>query len=136
MGQVERDGHVIVGFVAGVAEHHPLVSGSLVFGIAVVDAPVDVVALFMDGRENAAAVAVELIFGFCVADVVDGLPGYCLEVDVFFRPHFAHDHHLSRSVECFYCTPCVFVVGQKLVEQCVTDLVGNLIRVSFRYRFR
>ena len=62
VGQVERNGHVVTRLVGGIAEHHALVAGALVFLVGAVYAAVDVAALLVDGREDAAGIAVELIF--------------------------------------------------------------------------
>ena len=54
VSQIERYRHVIFCLVAGVAEHHALVAGTLLVVVAVVHAAVDVLALLMDGIEDAA----------------------------------------------------------------------------------
>ena len=82
MGQVERGGHVVVGLVTGVAKHHALVAGALVFLALAAHTLVDVVALLMDGGENTARVSVELILGLGVANAVDGAARNGLQVNV------------------------------------------------------
>lgn len=64
MCQVDGHRHIVLGLVACVSEHHSLVAGALIVVVAVVDTTVDVVALLVDGRQNAARIAVELIVGF------------------------------------------------------------------------
>ena len=54
MRQGYRQRHVLGGFRAGVTEHHALVSGTLFLLIPGYDTPVDVGALFMQGREYSA----------------------------------------------------------------------------------
>ncbi len=116
VGQVERCGHVVVGLVDGVAEHHTLVAGALVIGVFARDAAVDVGALLMDGGEDAAAVAVELILRLGVADAVDGVACDGLQVDVHRRAHLTHDDHLSGGVEGLDGAVRIGVVSKKLVK--------------------
>ena len=52
--QVERHGHQALRLVGGIAEHHTLVAGSLVFVVLAVHTTVDVLALLMDGCQYAA----------------------------------------------------------------------------------
>ena len=55
VGQVERNGHVVFGLVAGVQpKHHALVAGTLVVFLLTAHAAVDVGALLVDGAQYAA----------------------------------------------------------------------------------
>ena len=133
VGKRERYRHELRGLVGGIAEHHALVAGTLVVLFLALNALVYVAALLVDGCEHAARVAVELVFGLGVANAVDGLAGYRLQVDVLRGAHLAHNHHLAGCHHRLDGCVGVFVVGQKLVEQCVADLVGHLVGMAFRY---
>ena len=113
--QVERYGHVAVRLVSGVAEHHALVAGALPHLFLTANAAVDVVALLVDGAEDAARVAVEHVFRLGVADAVDGVARYGLQVNVCLRAHLAHYHHLTGGHETLYGAVCPRVVGEELV---------------------
>ena len=52
--EVERYGHVVLGLVGGVAEHHSLVAGALVLFLLAAHTTVDVVRLLVDGCKNTA----------------------------------------------------------------------------------
>lgn len=54
MGQVEAYGHIAFRLVGGIAEHHALVAGTLLFLVAVIHAAIDVLALFVDGTQDTA----------------------------------------------------------------------------------
>ena len=82
--EVERGRHVVLGLVYGIAEHHALVARALLIFLLARHATVYVVALLVYGGENAARIAVELIFRLGVANLVDGLARNCLQVDIFF----------------------------------------------------
>lgn len=132
MGQIERHGHIVLRLVGGIAEHHSLIAGTLIFGLLTLDAPVDVGTLLMDGREDTTALCVKLILGLRIADMGDGAAGHRLQIDVSLGAHLAHDHHLTGSDKCLYCRVRILIIGQKLVKDGVTDLVGHLIGMTFR----
>lgn len=54
MCQVDGHRHIVLSLVACISEHHSLVAGTLIVVVAVVDTTVDVVALLVDGRQDAA----------------------------------------------------------------------------------
>ena len=143
MGEVERYGHVVFGFVGGITEHHALVAGTLVFFrclvgslmVDAVDTTIDVVALLMDGTEDAAGVAVKLVFGLGVADILDGIAGDGLQVDVHIAVHLTHDDHLSGGYKTLTSHPGTLVVGEELVEDGIADLVGHLVGMTLRNGF-
>ena len=115
MGQMQRNGHVSVGFVRRVAEHHTLVASTLLFLVGAIDTAIDVGTLLVNGGENTAGIAVELVFRLRVADFVDGSAGHRLQVDVSLRTNFAHDDDLTRRHKRFHGATSVLVVGEKLV---------------------
>ena len=49
VGEVKTHRHIVLGLVSGIAEHHTLVAGTLLFLVAVIHTAVDVLALFVDG---------------------------------------------------------------------------------------
>ena len=111
MGQVERHGHVVLGLVHGIAEHHTLVAGTLFLLIGAVDTAVDVVALLVDGTHYAAGVAVELILALGVADAVDGLAGQRLQVYILFALHLTGNDDLSCRHQSLHSHAGMRVVG-------------------------
>ena len=135
MRQVEGGGHVVVGLIGGVAKHHTLVAGALLFLFLAADALVDVAALLMDSREDATGVVVELIFGFAISDALDGFARHGLQVDVGVGVHLAHDHYLSGGDERLHGAVSLRVIGQELVEDGIGNLVGHLVGMSFRNGF-
>ena len=136
MGQAQRQRHIGVRLVVGISEHHSLVTGPLAHGVArTLHAAVDVGALFVDGTEDAAAVGIELIFGFRITDTADRAPGHFLQVGIRFRFHFSGNDHLSGRHERFASYFGVGVIGQQLVKHGIRYLIGYLVGVSFRHRF-
>lgn len=52
--EVECYGHVVLGLVGGVTEHHSLVAGTLVFLLLLSNAAVDIFRLLVNGSKDAA----------------------------------------------------------------------------------
>ena len=135
MRQVERHRHIVLGLVGGITEHHALVASALVLVLFTVHTTADVTALLVNGSENTARVAVELIFALRITDTIDGTAGNGLQVNISLRAHLAHDHHLSGSDKGLDGAACLIVVSQKLVYQCVGNLVGYFVGMTLRHRF-
>ena len=101
MRKNQRRGHHFARPVAGIAEHDPLVARALFLFGGAHDALVDVGRLFVDGRQDAARVGIELVVAPVIADAVDDAARYALHVDVGLRPHFARDDHQTGGAERF-----------------------------------
>ncbi len=118
----------------GVSEHHSLVSGTLLLRVGADHAPVDVGTLLVDGGEDSAGVAVEHVCRLVVADLVDDLAHLCLDVDIcVLGPYFSADYHQTGAAECLAGDFGFRVLPEEFVEDCVRNLVGHLVRMSFRY---
>ena len=87
----------------------------------------------MNGAQNTARIAVELILGLGIADALDGVAGNGLEVDVYFAAHLTHDDNLSGCHKRFDGATgfVTVVVSQELVENGVTNLVGHFVGMAF-----
>ena len=134
MRKIERKRHILLSVPAGVSEHHSLVAGALLLRVGADHAPVDVGTLLVDGREDSAGVAVEHVCRLVVADLVDDLAHLCLDVDIcVLGPDFAADHHQAGAAECLAGDFGFRVLPEEFVEDCVRNLVGHLVRMSFRY---
>ena len=90
--QVDGEGHVVLGLLAGEAEHHALVAGALVFRLLAPNALVDVVRLSVQGRHDAARLRVELILRLVVSDFVDDTACHIGHFDVGVGADFARHH--------------------------------------------
>ena len=115
VSQVEADGHKVLRLVRGVAEHHALVTSTLLVLVAVVDTAVDVGTLLVNGTQDTTRVTVELILGLRVADALDGIAGDGLQVDIHVAAHLSHNNYLSCRHERFTSHAGLVVVSQELV---------------------
>ena len=134
--QVEAQGHVVLGLVGGIAEHHTLVASTLCGAVGAVNAAVDVRALLVNGREDTATVALEHVFALRVTNPVDNFTRDALQINVRFCLDFASHHHLTCGHECLASHLRVGVEGQQFVQNGVTDLIRHLVGMALGNGFR
>ena len=135
VSQIEGERQITCRFGARVAKHHTLVAGTLQGTLFAVHTAVNVARLLMDGSEHAARTGIELVFAFVVANAINHLPCHFGQIDVSRRFHFAGKHHLSGGNEGFARHFRLWVESEKLVENSIANLIGNLIGMPFRNGF-
>ena len=146
VGQPDRQGHEVVGLVAGVPEHHPLVAGALGVDHVLaagarpdlhggVDALGDVGRLLVDRHDHAARVAVEAVGLAVVADAVDRLADDLRDVDIRLGRDLAGDHDEARRQQRLARDPGVRVLLEDGVEDGIGDLVGHLVGMALGHGF-
>ena len=141
MGQRDWQRHQLRCVVARVSEHQPLIAGTLpielidAFSVAtlvpLVDALRDVGRLGTDRHRYAARRTVETLLRRVVADSEDHLADDRWDIGPRLGRHLTGDVHLARRDERLDCYPAFRVVLEQRVEDAVTDLVGDLVRVAF-----
>ena len=131
MREVKGEGHVVLGLVGGIAEHHALVSGALCSAVCAVNATVDVSALLVDGREHTATVALEHILALGIADAVNDFASDTLQVNVCLCLDFACQDDLPSRDECFASHLRIGIEGKQFVEHSIADLIGHLVGMAF-----
>ena len=141
MGEADRERHQFRRLVHGVAEHHALVAGTLlVILLAVgglgIHALRDVGGLLVHRDEHGAALVVELQVGVHVADILDGVAGDFLEIDVRLGGDFAGNHDEARVHERFAGHAALRVLCEAGVEDGIGNLVGHLVRMALGHGFR
>ena len=60
--QVKRDWHIIICLIGSIAEHHTLVTSTLVFIFLTAHTTVDIITLLMNGSKNTTRVTIKLVF--------------------------------------------------------------------------
>ncbi|MCY1440842.1 hypothetical protein D9M71_571310 [compost metagenome] len=133
MGEGDRGWHQHIGFVAGIAEHQALVAGTLVFRLGTVDTLVDVWGLLADDVHHATGRAVETDVGAGVADVGDDVANDLFQVDPGRSGYFAGDDGNARFHQGFASHAGELVFSNDGVQHCIGNLVGDFVRVPFRY---
>ncbi len=125
----DRQRHQFRRLAAGVAEHQALVAGA-----AGVHAHGDVGRLAVDRRDDAAGIAVEPVLRVGVADLADGFANQLLDVDVGVGGDLAGDEAEASGDERFARHAAGRILGEDRVQDAVRDLIGDLVRMSFRHR--
>ncbi len=136
MRENQRGGHQLAGLVAGVTEHDALVACALLLLVAALDTLVDVGRLFVDGRENTARIAVELVLALGIADALDDTARHALHVDVCFRAHLARNNHQPGGTKRLARNLGIGIATQEFVENGVGNLIRNLVGVPLGHRLR
>ncbi len=164
VGQIDWHGHKGRGLVAGISEHHALVTGThlvdLVLALAVlglkgfVDTLRDVSALLVDGVDDAAGVAVKAVLGAGVANLANGVADDLLDIHICLGTNLAGNddkarggHRLTRTAEVrrvgrdargrdIACLGKLNLLGKYGVKDGVGDLVADLVRMALGHRLR
>ena len=135
VGERKRERHILLGILAGISEHHALVSGALAVLAFPDHAPVDVTALLVYGREDSAGIAVEHVLGLVVAYPVHHAAYGLLDVDIcVVAVDFTSDHHKTGGAEGLAGYLRLRILTEELVEHCVRNLVCHLVRMAFGHR--
>ena len=161
--QVNRHRHEGLRLLAGITEHHALVTCAHrlidVFRLAVlrlerlVDALRNVGRLLVDGVQNAAGRAIEAVLRAIVANLADDVAHDGRHVDIGLRANLArHDDHarrghglagaahlrhiggLARRRDVALLLKLGFLLEDR-VENRVGNLIADLVRVTLRHRF-
>ena len=140
VGEADRERHQFLGVVASVTEHHALVTSTLFcsvlsFGGLGVNALSDIRGLLVHGDEHCAALVVELEVGVHVTDILDGVACNFLEINNCLGGEFAADDDETGVYERFAGNTAVRVLGEACVKNGIGNLVGDLVRVTFRNGF-
>ena len=139
VGQGDGQGHELRGLVAGVAEHHALVTGAVVqLAVALllglqgfVHPQGDVGALLVDVGDDAAGVAVKAVLGPVIADAADHFPGDLGDVHVAVGADLPHDVDEASGSGGLTGHTAQGILGQDGVQDGVGDLVADLIGMPF-----
>jgi len=100
VGIRNRCGHQYVGLVAGITEHHALITGALFFLRGPIDALSDVGRLLAERIQHGAGCAIESHRRIVVADFQHGFSGNFFDVDPGRRGYLAGDDDHAGLDEC------------------------------------
>ena len=138
--QIDGARHQLIGFVAGKADHHPLVSGAggpaggaggaAPFLQGGGHAGADVGRLLAHMGDDAAGVAVDAVLHIGVANLPHHPPGDGVEVDGRLGGHFAGDHNQVLGRHRFAGHAAHRVIPQRRVQHRIGNLVAQLVGVA------
>ena len=143
----QRDGqrHQLRSLIAGITEHHALVaradevvlvSGAVFRLKGFVHAHCNVRGLHVDGGQHRAGRAVEARIRRIITDFFDDLARDCIDVHIALGGNLAHHVHHAGRRRHFASHMCGRVFCHDVVENCIGNLVANLVRVAFGHGFR
>ena len=124
-------GHQLGVLVRGITEHHALVACA-----AGIHAHGDVARLLVDARNHGTRIRVEAIERIVVANGLHHAAHERLKVDIGLGGNFAGDHNQTGRGQGFAGHAAERVLRQAGIEDGIRNLIGNLIRMPFRYRLR
>ena len=127
----DRQRHQLGCFVARIAEHQPLVAGA-----PGVHTHRNIGRLRLDQIVHAAGIAIETIGRVVVSDIVDGASRDARNVHVRGGRDLAGNDASAGGDQHFARHTPGGIVRQDRVQHGVGNLIGNLIRMTFRDRFR
>ena len=162
-GQIMRQRHKGLCLVACITEHHALIARTdLVIRInsftvlrfpRFVNALRNIGRLLVDGIQHTAGIAVETVLGAIVSDFTEHLAGNSRHINIGLSAHLAGNHNKTSGSHGFHRAANLFRVGgnaarsniasccqlgflgENGIEDGIGDLVADLIRVAFGYRF-
>ena len=145
MSQGNGQRHVFRGLVGGVSEHHTLVAGADLFVVGMVTGlgfvrfihPLgNIRRLFIDGNQDSAGGPVKAVFGTVITNIDHRLPGNLGDVHVAAGGNFPYNMDLACRHQGFTSHSCIRVFFQDGIQHRIRNLIGNLVRMPFRHRFR
>ncbi len=128
--------HQNVSFVRRVAEHEALVAGALLAGVLAVYALGDVRRLLAENVDDRATGAVKPHFAAVIANFQQSPTDDGLEVHRGGRGDFAGQNSAAGFHQRLARDTGLFVLGEDGVQYRIRYLIGDLVRVAFRNRFR
>jgi len=135
LGQLvrERDGsrHQLRIFIHRIPKHHSLVAGA-----AGVYAHGDVARLLVDAGDDGASIAIKAVEGVVVSDRLDCAANDLLKIYVSLGGDFAGDDNEAGGGKSFASDAAGGIVCEASVEDCIGDLIGDFIGVTFSDGFR
>ena len=144
MGQGNRQGHQLLCFIAGKAEHHALIAGTCIkFAVIracfvfqrMVNAQCDIGGLSVDSGQNGAGFAVEAVFCSGVADFCQGFSDDFFNINISLCCNLAHNHNHACCGAGFAGNTGIGVLCQKCVQHAIGNLVTDFIGMSLCNRF-
>ena len=144
LGQGQGQGHQLRRFVAGVAEHHALVAGTLAqLGLraglvfqGLVHAHGDIRGLLVDRGNDGAGVAVKAVLAAVVANIPDHSPGNMGNIHIAVGGDLTHDMDEAGAGRGLAGHAAHGVLFQDGVQHGVGDLVADLVGMAFGHGFR
>ena len=136
MSQQDGQRHQFRGFIRGVSEHNPLVSGTLVPTVGIADRLRYFQRLRTHTQYDVCRFRTERLVVVGVSNFANGLTHNCLVVEPCPGRDFASEDYQRTLAERFTGYVAEFVLSEIGIKNAIRDIVAYLVRVSLRDRFR
>ena len=137
MSVINGGRHQFRRFIAGVAEHQALITGTLIQidAASFIDALGDIGRLFVISDQHGTSTVVDTVIVIVVTDTFDGIACYGNVIDIGCRGNFTGQNNQAGITQGFSCHTSMRILFQNGVQNGIGNLVGNFIGMSFRNRF-
>ena len=135
---VDRRRHECRRFRAGETKHEALVASTQIKFIVAsfVDTLLDVLRLLVIADKNRATFMVDAIFGVVVANALQNTASKINVINVGVGGDFTCENDQSGRAESFSGNSAERVLFDTGIKNCIGDLIGHLVRMTFADRFR
>ena len=117
MGKSQWKRHVLFSVTACIAEHHSLVTRTLLLRVGTYHTSIDICALLVDCREYTARVTVEHVVRLVVADTVNHITHDGLNVNVgVLCTYFTAHNYETCAAECLAGNLGFLVLSEEFIE--------------------
>jgi hypothetical protein len=133
MSQADRKRHELRSLIAGKAKHETLIARALLFVFVRrgIDSESDVRTLLTDTHDDCTCLVIESIHTIVIPNLSDGTAGDAGDVDVPTRAHFAGNDDETGCGKALAGDVRVGILAKGIVEDGVTDLIAELIGMTF-----
>lgn len=131
LGEQVGEGHELGGLIGGVSDHESLVSGSDILLLLLdVDGVSDLLRLLVNSDDDGGVLVVESLGDIIISDLLDGLSGDLLDLEVSLGGDFSENHAESVLDGSLAGDLGFGVLGQASIQDGVGDIVAQLIRMT------
>ncbi len=132
----DRRRHELLGLVARIAEHQALVAGALLFVRRTIDALSDIGGLLGQMIDDLAVMAIETEIIAPISNFADGISDERFDLELRLARDLTGNDDQVVLDECLAGDARSRVLCNQRIEHRIGDLITDLIRMTFRNRFR
>ena len=96
----------------------------------------NVCGLLIDCGDHCTVVSIKAIFSSGISDLADGVTDDLLDIYISLGGDLTHNKYQTGGCACLACNTAHGVLCHKSVKDSIGNLVTDLVRMSFSYRFR
>jgi hypothetical protein len=134
--QLKSQGEQLRCLVGGISEHDTLITSTeLLKSLLVVKTLCDIGGLLLDGDQHVAGLVIETLLGIIITNVLDRISDDLLVIQTSLGRDLAEDHNHTSLGSGLASNLGKRVFPQASIENCIRDLISDLVWVTFSYGF-